>query len=115
MGAPVRLELVVPPLVITFKLAFLITVLTVFNVVELLVAHIDLGVLNEKAPLNIFSTVPGNRSRHLGCAKGGNRGDRRLETTPVVGLLCQPLTYDTFWRTFYAVRTTRSRFRNDEV
>ena len=30
-------------------------------------------------------------------------------------LLRQPLTYDTFWRTFYAVRTTRSRFRNDEV
>ena len=60
-----RLELVVPPLVITFELAFSITVLTVFNVVELLVAHIDLGVLNEKVPLNIFSTVPVNRRRHL--------------------------------------------------
>ena len=105
----------VPPLVITFEIAFLITVLTGFNVVELLVAHIDLGVLNEKAPLNISSTVPVNRRRHLGCAKGGNTGDRRLETTPVVGLLCQPLTYDTFSRTFYAVRTMKSRFRNDEA
>ena len=53
MGTSVRLELVVPPLVITFELAFLITVLTVFNVVELLVAHIDLGVLNENVPLII--------------------------------------------------------------
>ena len=39
----VGLELVVPPLIKTFKLAFLITLLTVFDVVELLVAHIDLG------------------------------------------------------------------------
>ena len=51
------MELVVPPLIITFELAFLMTLLTVFNVVELLVAHIDLGVLNENVPLNIFSTV----------------------------------------------------------
>ena len=71
MGAPVRPELVVPPLVITFELAFLITVLTVFNVVEFLVAHIDLGVLNEKVPLNIYSTVPGSgtRRRHAKVAR----------------------------------------------
>ena len=54
------LELVVPSLVTTFELAFLTTVLTVFNVVELLVAYIDLGVLNENVPLNIFSTMAGN-------------------------------------------------------
>ena len=29
--------------------------------------------------------------------------------------LRQRLTYDTFWRTFYAVLTTRSRIRNDEL
>ena len=71
----------------------LITLLTVFNVVELFVAHIDLGELNENAPLNIFSTVAGNGRRYLGCAKGGNRetGDRKQQT-PVVGLLRQPLT-----------------------
>ena len=45
---PVGLELVVPdPLIITFELAFLITLLTVFDVVELLVAHIDLVELKE--------------------------------------------------------------------
>ena len=106
---PVGLELVVPPLIITFELAFLTTLLTVFDVVELLVAHIDLGELNENVPLNIFSTVAGNRRRCLGCAKGGNRrtGDWKQQT-PVVGLLRQPLTYDTFWRTTYAVRATRS-------
>ena len=59
-------------MVTTFELAFLITLLTVFNVVELLVAHIDLGELNENVPLNIFSTVAGNRRRYLGCAKAGN-------------------------------------------
>ena len=88
------MELVVPPLiVITFELAFLMTLLTVFNVVELLVAHIALGVLNENVPLNIFSTVTDNRRRYLGCAKGGNRetGDWKQQT-PVVGLLRQPLT-----------------------
>ena len=53
MAAPVGLKHVVPPLVITFELAFSITVLTVLYVVELLVAHIDLGVLNENIPLNI--------------------------------------------------------------
>ena len=98
------MELVVPPLiVITFELAFLMTLLTVFIVVELLVAHIDLGVLNENVPLNIFSTVTDNRRRYLGCAKGGNRetGDLKQQI-PVVGLLRQPLTYDTFWRTTYA-------------
>ena len=82
-------------MIITFELAFLITLLTVFDVVELLVAHIDLGELNENVPLNIFSTVAGNRRRYLGCGKAGNTetGDRRLEiTTPVVGLLRQPLT-----------------------
>ena len=63
MGNSVRLELVVPPLVITCELAFLITVLTVFNVAELLVAYIDLGVLNENVPLNIFSTVAGIRQQ----------------------------------------------------
>ena len=73
---PVELGLVVPPLVITFELAFLITLLTVFNVVELLVAHIDLGVFNENVPLNIFPTVAGNRRRYLGCAKEGKRGDK---------------------------------------
>ena len=52
---PVGLELVVPdPLIITFELAFLITLLTVFDVVELLVAHIDLVELKENVPLNIF-------------------------------------------------------------
>ena len=67
--------------------------LTVFNVVQLFVAHIDLGELNENAPLNIFSTVAGNGRRYLGCAKGGNRetGDWKRQT-PVVGLLRQPLT-----------------------
>ena len=44
-------------MIITFELAFLITPLTVFNVVELLVAHIDLGELNENVPLNISPTV----------------------------------------------------------
>ena len=73
-------------MVITFELAFLITLSTVFNVVELLVAHIDLGVFNENVPLNIFPTV----ADYLGCAKEGKRGDRRLETTPVVCLLRQP-------------------------
>ena len=58
-------------MVITFELAFLITLLTVFNVVELLVAHIDLGVFNENVPLNIFPTVAGDRRRYLGCAKEG--------------------------------------------
>ena len=47
------------------------------------------------------------------CAKGETRGDRRLETTPAVGLLRQRVTYDTFWRRFYAVLTTRWRIRND--
>ena len=73
---PVELRRVVPPLVITFELAFLITLLTVFNVVELLVAHIDLtdlGVFNENVPLNIFPTVAGNRRLYLGCAKEGKR------------------------------------------
>ena len=59
------LKLVVPSLVITFELAFLTTVLPVFNVVELLVAYIDLGVLNENVPLNIFSTMAGNTERPL--------------------------------------------------
>ena len=54
----------------------------------------------------------GKRNRYLGFAKGETRGDRRLETTPAVGLLRQRLTYDTFWRTFYAVLTTRSRIRD---
>ena len=58
------LKLVVPSLVITFELAFL-TVLPVFNVVELLVAYIDLGVLNENVPLNIFSTMAGNAETPL--------------------------------------------------
>ena len=90
---PVGLDLVVPPVIITFELAFLITLLTVFDVVELLVAHIDFGELNENVPLNIFFTVDGNRRRYLGCAKGGNRetGDWKQQT-PVVGLLRQPLT-----------------------
>ena len=44
-----------------------------------------------------------------------SRDQGRLETTPAVGLLRQRLTYDTFWRTFYAVLTTRSRIRNDEL
>ena len=66
---PVGLDLVVPPLIITFELAFLTTLLTFFDVVELLVAHINLGELNENVPLNIFSTVAGNRRRCLGCAK----------------------------------------------
>ena len=52
----VGLELVVPPLIKTFELAFLITLLTVFDVVEFLVAHIDLGKLNENVPLNIFNS-----------------------------------------------------------
>ena len=78
-----------PSLIITFELAFLITLLTVFNVVELLVAHIDLGELNENVPLNIFSKVAGNRRRYLGCAKGGNRDrDRGLETTNPLWLAC---------------------------
>ena len=81
---PVGLGLVVPPLVTTFELAFLITLLTVFNFVELLIALIDLGVFNENVPLNIFPTVAGNRRRYLGCAKEGKRGDQRLETTPAV-------------------------------
>ena len=105
----------IPPLVITFELAFLITLLTVFNVVELLVAHIDLGVFNENVPLNIFPTVVGNRRRYLGCAKEGKRGDRRLETTAVVCLLRQPLTYATYILASNAVRITGSRFRNNEV
>ena len=42
-------------------------------------------------------------------------GETGVETTPAVGLLRQRLTYDTFWRTFYAFRTTRSRIRNDEL
>ena len=76
-------------MIITFELAFSITLLTVFNVVELLVAHIDLGELNENVPLNIFSKVAGNRRRYLGCAKGGNRDrDRRLETTNPLWLAC---------------------------
>ena len=50
----------------------------------------------------------GKSSRYL-C----KRRDRRLETTPEVGLLRQRLTYDTFWRRFYAVLTTRWRIRND--
>ena len=80
-------------MIITFELAFLITPLTVFNVVELLVAHIDLGEPNENVPLNISPTVAGNGRRYLGCAKGGNRetGDWKQQT-PVVGLLRQPLT-----------------------
>ena len=65
--------------------------------------------------MNDYLFRSGNRSRYLGCAKGETRGDRRLETTPAVGLLRQRLTYDTFWRTFYAFRTTRSRIRNDEL
>ena len=112
---PVGLGLVVPPLVITFELAFLITLLTVFNVVELLVAHIDLGVFNENVPLNIFPTVAGNRRRYRGCAKEGKRGDRRLETTPVVCLLRQPLTYVRYILASNAVHITGSRFRNNEV
>ena len=71
------------------------TLLTVFNVVELLynVAHIDLGVLNENVPIIIFSTVAGNGRRYLGCAKRGNRQTRDWkQQTPVVGLLRQPLT-----------------------
>ena len=62
-------------MIITFELAFLKTLSTVFIVVELLVAHIDLEVPNENVPLNIFSTVAGNGRRYLGCAKlkGGNR------------------------------------------
>ena len=56
---PVGLGLVVPPLVITFELAFLITLLTVFNVVELLVAHIDLGVFNENVPLKKYLSDSG--------------------------------------------------------
>ena len=98
-------------MVITFELAFLITLLTVFNVVELLVAHIDLGVFNENVPLNIFPTV----ADYLGCAKEGKRGDRRLETTPVVCLLRQPLTYARYILASNAVRITGSRFRNNEV
>ena len=87
------MELVVPPLIITFELAFLMTLLTVFNVVELLVAHIDLGVLKENFPLIIFSTVTDYRRCYLGCAKGGNRGTGDWkQQTPVVGLLRQPLT-----------------------
>ena len=89
-------------MVITFELAFLITLLTVFNVVELLVAHIDLGVFNENVPLNIFPTVAGNRRRYLGCAKEGKRGDQRLETTPVYSGL--PVTSGTFWRTTLSVQ-----------
>ena len=108
---PVGLGLVVPPLVITF----LITLLTVFNVVELLVAHIDLGVFNENVPLNIFPTVAGNRRHYLGCAKEGKSGDRRLETTPVVCLLRQPLTYARYILASNAVCITGSRFRNNEV
>ena len=93
----------------TFESAFLITLSTVFDVVELLVAHIDLGELKENVPLNIFSTVAGNGRRYLGCAKGGNKETGNwIQQTPVVGLLRQPLTYDTFWRTTYAVRATRS-------
>ena len=103
-------------MVITFELAFLITLSTVFNVVELLVAHIDLGVFNENVPLNIFPTVAGNRRRYLGCAKEGKRGDQRLETTPaVVCLLRQPLTYVRYILAGNSVRTTGSRFRNNEV
>ena len=92
---PVGLELVVPPLIITFELAFLITLLTVVNVVELLVALIDLGVLHENVPLITFSTEAGNRRRYLGCAKGGNgeTGDWKQQT-PVV----------TFWRTTLSVQ-----------
>ena len=105
-------------MIITFELAFLITLLTVFNVVELLVAHIDLtdlGVFNENVPLNIFPTVAGNRRRYLGCAKEGKRGERRLETTTVVCLLHQPLTYVRYILATNAVRTTGLRFRNNEV
>ena len=40
-------------------------------VVELLVAHVDLGELNENVPLNIFSTVAGNGRRYLGWQKEG--------------------------------------------
>ena len=47
------------------------------------------------------------------CPKGETRGDRRLETTPAIGLLRQRLTYDTFWWRFYGVLTTKSRIRND--
>ena len=102
-------------MIITFELAFLITLLTVFNVVELLVAHIDLGVFNENVPPNIFPTVAGNRRRYLGCAKEGKRGERRLETTTVVCLLHQPLTYVRYILATNAVRTTGLRFRNNEV
>ena len=113
---PVGLGLVVPPLVTTFELAFLITLLTVFNFVELLIALTDLGVFNENVPLNIFPTVAGNRRRYLGCAKEGKRGDQRLETTPaVVCLLRQPITYVRYILADNAVRTTGSRFRNNEV
>ena len=102
---------IVPPLVITF----LITLLTVFNVVELLVAHIDLGVFNENVPLNIFPTVAGNRRRYLGCAKEGKRGDQRLETTPaVVCLLRQPMTYVRYILADNAVRTTLSVQRGQD-
>ena len=102
-------------MIITFELAFLITLLTVFNVVELLVAHIDLGELNENVPLNIFSKVAGNRRRYLGCAKGGNRetGDWKQQTPcgwPVTSAFdIRYILADN------AVRATRSRFCNDEV
>ena len=60
----------------------------------------------------IFSAVA-REAAISGCTKAETRGERRLETTPAVGLLRQRLTYDTFWRTFYAVLTTKSRIRND--
>ena len=63
----------------------------IFNVVELVVAHIDLGVM-EKMEKYLF--ISGKRRRYLGCAKGETRRrDRRLETTPVVGLSRQPMTW----------------------
>ena len=37
-------------------------------------------------------------------------GDETGDWKHVVGLSRQPMTHDTFWRTFYAVRTTRSEF-----
>ena len=112
---PVGLGLVVPPLVTTFELAFLITLLTVFNFVELLIALIDLGVFNENVPLNIFPTVAGNRRRYLACAKEGKRGEQRLETTPaVVCLLRQPMTYVRYILADNAVRTTLSVQRGQD-
>ena len=39
--------------------SLIITLLTVFNVVELLVAHIDLGVFNENVPLKKYLSDSG--------------------------------------------------------